>query len=730
MARINKVDVTPGMSWVEVPDCNLRILCGCPPDSVKHLMRRGLIHVTEIEGVPCDTGPNAILLSDVMVQNGAFCNMAEFPVLQMLYRQGMLIPGHPNNTGVKPLLIGRGAMVESQLGYIHRGNYGLISEDEIMEAGVSAEQARAMMRLKLRFTFGRIEHPSTLLDGLRFDDENKAHEIRAGVFITRLSSNRFCISTDTDSVEIDLNLPPFQAYECPYPLGAFQFKREYFSVVHSGEGDGWDIKRPSTGAIVVHQGLIYLVDAGPNLIHSLTALGIGINEIEGIFHTHSHDDHFAGLTTLMQADHRIKYFAAPMVRMAVAKKMAALLGIHERGFASYFDVHDLLMDEWNEVGALEVKPLFSPHPVETTIFLFRSLAAGGYRTYAHFADMVGLDLLESMITDDPEQPGIERDLYDQVARSYGTYADVKKVDIGGGMIHGRAHDFRNDPSAKIILAHVARPLTPQEKKIGSGASFGTVDVLIDSHRDFLARAAYRHLQVYFPSVPSDHLAILVNDAISVVNPETLLIKAGQPLEDILLLLTGQVEMLDEDTDFRAVLSAGALLGEVTGVTGAPVGETYRAISFVQVLKISVDLFSTFADRFQLRDELSRLLESREMLNRTKLFGGVVANHTLNAIAQGMGSISAARGQTIVLPEDCIGLIHSGSVALRGGTQGGETLHAGDHFGEDNAVFGATGAYTFQAVSDTRCLTFPAKLVGSIPNVRWKLFETYRRHRRD
>ena len=128
MALINVVDVIPGITWVEIPSVGLKLLCGCPADSVKHLMRRGLIRPDTVEGVRCETGPNAILLSDIMVQNGVFCNLAEFPVLQMLYRQGMLLPGHPNNRGSKPLLIGRRDMVEAQMQYIYRGNYGLISE--------------------------------------------------------------------------------------------------------------------------------------------------------------------------------------------------------------------------------------------------------------------------------------------------------------------------------------------------------------------------------------------------------------------------------------------------------------------------------------------------------------------------------------------------------------------------------------------------------------------------
>jgi hemerythrin len=92
---------------------------------VKHLMLRGYIAEEGGQGRPSETGPNVILLSDLMLQNGRFANMAEFPVLQMLYRQGMILPDHPNNTGRKPILVGSADQVAAQLTYIYRGNYGL-----------------------------------------------------------------------------------------------------------------------------------------------------------------------------------------------------------------------------------------------------------------------------------------------------------------------------------------------------------------------------------------------------------------------------------------------------------------------------------------------------------------------------------------------------------------------------------------------------------------------------
>ena len=51
------------------------------------------------------------------------------------------------------------------------------------------------------------------------------------------------------------------------------------------------------------------------------------------------------------------------------------------------------------------------------------------------------------------------------------------------MIHGVAADFGDDTSDKLILAHTARRLTEDERAIGSGAPFGTIDVLIEGTPD-------------------------------------------------------------------------------------------------------------------------------------------------------------------------------------------------------------------------------------------------------
>ena len=262
MASIRKIPVSTGIFWVEVPAADLRILCGCPADSVKHLMRKGLIVPIEVNGTECETGPNAILLSDLTLQNGRVSNRSEFPILQMLYKQGSLIPGHPNNTGARPMLIGHRRQVDAQMQYIFRGNYGLISPEELIATGLSQLQADELMRMKLAFAFGEIRPSAALLDAVYL--EGSAVPVRNGVQLKRLRTNVFAIEFGAERVEVDLNLAPGESFECPYTLDNHLLDRDYFSVIHIGDGDGWDMNRPAMGSIIVYQGRIFLVDAGPN----------------------------------------------------------------------------------------------------------------------------------------------------------------------------------------------------------------------------------------------------------------------------------------------------------------------------------------------------------------------------------------------------------------------------------------------------------------------------------
>jgi hemerythrin len=475
MARLTKTLVAPGIVWVEAPEAGFRLLCGCPGDAVKHLIRHGLIREDGRDGVGFETGPNAILLSDLPEQNGMLCNLAEFPVMQMLYRQGRIMPGHPNNDGRRPLLIGDPDQLEAQLRYIFLGHYGLADRGDLIAAGVVPALVDDLMAMKLKFSFGRIRPTAELLEAVPLTDQAAA--LPGGVTLKRTGINQFVVAFGAESVAVDLRLAPGEVCPPSFTLPRMEITRDAFSIVHLGDGDGWDVDRPCMSSLICFGGRLYLIDAGPHIARCLAAVGLGVDDIDGLFQTHCHDDHFAGLPDLMCRRRPLAYFAAPLVRVSTMRKLAALLGTSEVEATGHFVTHDLGCDLWNDVEGLEVMPMISPHPVETTVLLFRTRWLGTYRSYAHFADIVSLGLLAAMVTEEGGG-GISRAFYDKVVETYAIPADVKKIDIGGGLIHGVAEDFRRDRSRRLLLSHRAGPLLPGESEIGSAASFGSQDVII------------------------------------------------------------------------------------------------------------------------------------------------------------------------------------------------------------------------------------------------------------
>jgi hemerythrin len=552
------------VEYVDIPEADFRLLCGCPENVVKNLMKAGAIAPVHKAGARYETGPNAILLSECPILSGRFANAAEFPVLQMLYRQGMMIPGHPNNSGRKPMLIGLREQLEAQARYIGLGNYGLSSVEELLAAGLEPAEAEARWRIKLSFAFGAIRDTESLLD-LRVIDA-QAVELRDGVFLHRLGPNRYSVIYKGESVEVALGSTSKGAparHQPPYALPRAPARPADFAVIHLGEGDGWDPGRPCMCSIVVHRGEYWLVDAGPDIEASLEAVGLGLSDIRGVFHTHIHDDHFIGFAALFRAPHRLAYCAVPSVRAGAAAKLSALAGIGEAEFCRYFDVHDLEEGRWNAApgaGGLEVMPVFSPHPVETSLFRFRAFG----RTYAHWADLSSFKVLDSMATDDSSRPGMSKERITRVKADYLEPADLKKLDVGGGMIHGDADDFSRDASAELFLSH-----TDSEgavvRTFGRTASFGEETIFAPlsggtaapAPRALPARVfkAMREALVFRYGLPPEVFADLAEEASEGLVAEGELLELAYP-GTLLVLESGRAELFAGGERLEAIEAEG------------------------------------------------------------------------------------------------------------------------------------------------------------------------------
>ena len=719
---ITKTHIIHGLSYVEIPEAGLYIQCGTPAESVKHLMKNKIIDTVSKDGVSFETGPNAILLSDIMIQNGEFSNMSEFSVLQMLYRQGMIIPNHPNNTGIRPLLLGSYSQVNAQMQYIYRGNYGLISKEEIQSCGIDANQAQELMDMKLKFAFGKLQPANSLLESCIIDNEKI--EIRAGVFIQRKDYNIFEISYKGEHVEVDLNLAKNQTYPSPYVLPQYKIKRDYFSVIHTGQGDGWDINRPSMNSIISFQGKLYAVDVVPNFRHILHALSIDINEIEGVFQTHTHDDHLAGITSLIRSDKKIKFYASKLVITATAKKLSALLDFDESEFYNLVDAHELEIGQWNDISGLEVKPYLSPHPVETTIFVFRTLYGDGYKSYGHFADIIDSTVLKSMIVQNSGEIGISKEFYEEVMASYVQKLDLKKIDIGGGMIHGNAKDFTNDKTSKIVLAHTSKELTQEEKRIGSGSLFGLSDVLISSdNNNYDLSVIFSYLKSNFPSINDYQRKVFFNFNVVGFNPEAIVIREGENISSVYLILHGQIEKIRKNKNDNITLTPGIIIGEKTALTKELPNSTYIAKNFVKLLEIPVDFFYNFINKYNLLETMMEQNSKSLTLQKTDLFKEAIAYSTLGRIIGNLQEHSVKKG-VFDICEDRLYIVVSGEVVVKVNDTEIDTLSTWDYFGGVHAVLDYPSIYTFELTQDSLFYSVSGDVLKDIPIVRWKILEKH------
>jgi hemerythrin len=732
---MEKTRVANGIFWVEIPEADLRVLCGCPADSVKHLIARGLIAPVRRGGVTFETGPNAILLSDTPVQRGSFANLAEFPLLQMFYRQGLIIPGHPNNTGRKPLLIGLGDQVRAQAAYVFRGNYGLRSLEEIQASGVPREAAREMWAVKKWFAFGSIKDTEELVEIRAMDAD--AVELRQGIVVHRKGFNVYEFLGPSDSVEVDLTLGPGEEYQPAYSLPPRTVRREPFSIIHVGEGDGWDASRPSMSSIVCCDGLLYVVDAGPHVTHSLDALGLGIADIEGIFHTHAHDDHFAGLTSLVRSERRLKYFSVPYVRSSVQKKMSALMRIDEQQFESFFEVHDLRPGQWNRVGALEVKPVYSPHPVETTVFLFHCGAGDARKTYAHLADIPSFDVLARLAAPGKDGPAFPEPSRAEFIGELTAPADVKKIDVGGGLIHGASADFAADSSKRILLSHGASSIPSGFPRAASIAAFGETDVLIPGDAtEYRLRTARSCLSSWFPGCSAGEIDALAlcpmveipsGRAVHVPDAPSGDTRARSDA-DVRMILSGIAEESEAGSGATRRLTVGAF------AAGYPWHEressACRAMSDVTVLSIPPQTYRDFISRAVCASAFRLSSANRDRLLLCPLFARIQSEKTLNGIASSLSMRALGKGGVAPAErEPLLFLLIEGAMDLAVGEQLLESIGPGGSWGEERIVTTAPALTTAYAVTDCAYAAIPAAVLAGIPIVQWELHEAFEKRLR-
>ena len=169
-----------------------------------------------------------------------------------------------------------------------------------------------------------------------------------------------------------------------------------------------------------------------------------------------------------------------------------------------------------------------------------------------------------------EQARLARTKYE-----YHVPTNVKKIDIGGGLIHGAALDFKDDPSERIILALPTGNIRRKKKSARCAVRYGR-----RSHQGIsklCVAVCFRVFANLFRQRQSRSAAAAAEQSGATYNPEAIIVQEG--VRTIVhLILTGNVEWLTSETQLSGMLSAGAFIGERSVLTERPASITVRAAS--------------------------------------------------------------------------------------------------------------------------------------------------------
>ncbi len=717
MAKITRQHITEGVVWLEVPEADLYMCCGCPADVVKHLKKSEKISTVAIDGRPFENGPNAILLSDTLIQNGKLSNLSEFVILQMLYLQGYIVPGHPNCGKHKPILIGYEEQLIRQLNYVRVGNHGLEDVDEIVQAGFTLEKAKKVFATKLHYAGGSVKKIEDLIEIRAL--ENEPVEIKNGVFIRRTGVNRFQVYYKGEYVDIDLTLAPNDQYRAPYQLPYKLLNPSFFSITHTGEGNGWDVHRPCMASVIHFNGKNYLIDAGPNVLNNLEKLGLGLSEINGIFLTHNHDDHFAGITDLLNVERKLNLFCTSLIKKTAEKKLSALFNSKINLMQIAFNCVDLLFDEWNDIDGLEVMPTYSPHTVEISVFQFRVKDENGEKTYLHLADTINFAEFDVIVNNSP-------DIFSESDRSYvrDSYlakVDLKKLDVGGGVIHGHLEDYMDDKSSKLVMAHTTIEITPPDSRYVN-ADFGDTDHLIPGENfDFYRVRTHAYLRHYFTTVFDEELTALANG-------ETVIFKPGDEIpikenEKLIYLIVGGLVDYTNEHDIRQKIDAGNFIGYSKRYFDHLERKVYHASSYVRCLTIHEsrmdDIFikNNLFDKFHARQQLINTLRDSYLVQYSmsgSIFYTLSTGSEIVEIPDGKLTDDDLANKIYILIEGSVTVRFEGKFSIE--------IFRHQHFGGLNLLREYRRPQRFIFSNKIKAMSVPLERLEEIPVLLWRIIE--------
>jgi len=283
---------------------------------------------------------------------------------------------------------------------------------------------------------------------------------------------------------------------------------------------------------------------------------------------------------------------------------------------------------------------------------------------------------------------------------------------------------------ELFLPHTASPLTTRQKEIGSSAPFGIVDVMIPEFTNSLHRKAFTYLQNYFNNSSQAQLEKIVNNAIILYPPGSLILKSGEKNSNVYLLLTGYVEKMTSSTNGYNLLSSGSFIGDYSGLREIKSTSTFRSVSYVQTLQIPSKSYKEFVKKNRLFRKIEELRENLDYLEQHWLFKESIGAAILGKISASMLQQHYYHANEFLpQPEEkTLYLLKSGKLEITYQGRPPLELSPGEFFNYENIINEAVPEIRVRILEPSSLFEISHASLKDIPIVLWKLVESYNKAR--
>ena len=175
------------------------------------------------------------------------------------------------------------------------------------------------------------------------------------------------------------------------------------------------------------------------------------------------------------------------------------------------------------------------------------------------------------------------------------------------------------------------------------------------------------------------------------------------------------------------MSAGSFIGVGSILDNRPSHNTYRACSFLRVIRLPGIVYAEVIRRNGLLDLMRRTATLRAFLDSTPLFSEGLPATALRRIVETVKERHFKSGETIAGEDlQSINIMRSGLIERVVGTKVLDVLTEHASFGEEGAIFKVSYLSSFRVREETSVYQIPGEILRNVPLLHWKLFESYQR----